>query len=105
MVTINSVLPEWVWELDWDQPYEHPALYLPQPTAGHPGDARHGACGAWQGWVMSSVGSDCRGLRDTSFTTSLAATARKTGTVVVTCAGSPKVASRITGKVAMRYYY
>ena len=39
---MNSALPAWVWELDWDQPYKHPALYLPQPTAGHPEDPRRG---------------------------------------------------------------
>lgn len=64
-----------------------------------------GPCGAWQCWVMSSAGSDCWDLRDASFTTDLAASVLKTGTVVLTCVESPKVASRITGKVAMHYYY
>lgn len=35
MIT-DSVLCAWIWELGWDRPYEHPAPYLPQPTAGAP---------------------------------------------------------------------
>lgn len=41
----------------------------------------------------------------TSLTAELAVAVCKMGTVVLTCAKSPKVAGKIVGKVAMRYYY